>query len=217
MFELAAGLMDDTFGAIGNVWTGVTNTVGSTFSGFFPTPQTREPIRTEIAQPAISLGVPRVTYGDAPSLAETAEWARNNWMDSPYEAQFAPNLRAADPITTPWEKAIGNIWTGLGNTFVQVNERLPEILMRKIGIIPESQPVNSAGGWEIHTQTPAPSGINTTPAPAGQQPGGYFNLGFLPDWMKAPVVPIPKTDVSVSSGSLLMIAGILIVILMIRK
>ena len=172
-------------------------------SGFFPAPQTFEPIRSEIAQPALSLGVPRLTAADAPSLAETAAWASKNWMGSPYQAELSiparpavPQLTAPTPqaspsfvsmISKPWETMAESLWGGVEETFVQANKLLPELMLQKLGIIPERQIVNTQGGTEEHVYPTPAMAPGTVPGLKQEQPQYQSaQVALHWDWFQGP-------------------------------
>ncbi len=213
-YEMNSALMPDTWDSVYNLF-GDPFPVSTLPSGFFPSPQIFEPIRSEIVQPAISLGVPRLTSSDAPSLAETATWFSNNWIGSPYEAELArpaPFVGPPAPVSTepgifgragsflgdvfdtmaePWERTLGGMVDTAKETFVDANKQLPNLLLQRLGIIPETRVVNSAGATETHVAPTPPRPLATIPGLKQEQPQYLFNLGYEGQ-ETATVVPIAK-------------------------
>lgn len=185
-------------------------------SGFFPTPQQLAPIRSEITLPAPSFGLPRYTIPDAPSLAQTAAWASNNWMTSPYAAELSIRATPAAPVIgppapgsspsfldgfmQPWETMAETVSNAANYTFTEANRMLPGLLLERLGLIPERQTVNTQGDVEYHVYgTPGMAGA-TVPVANQEQPRGLFGIGY-PSNAPAGVVPIGSPSVS-SIGSI---------------
>lgn len=87
--EWAGGLVQGGWDALANV----TNTIGKGVGGigrtFFPEPQ-RNTIVSEITQGAGASGLTYPDYSiESPSLWETALWADQEWIGSPYADQYA--------------------------------------------------------------------------------------------------------------------------------
>ena len=192
-------------------------------SGFFPAPQISTPMRTQITEPALSLGLPRLTAPDAPSLAETAAWASNNWMDSPYKAVlstpalappiYGPPAPQASPsflgaFTKPWETMAETIAKTAEFTFVEANKMLPGLMLEKLGLMPERQVVNSKGDVEYHVyQTPGMAGA-TVPGVKQEQPQGLFGIGYATG-QPATVVPVSSpTTAAIGMTPLLILLAI---------
>lgn len=194
-------------------------------SGFFPAPQKLEPIRSEIAQPALSLGVPRLTATDAPSIAQTAAWAYQNWFNSPYEAELSIPARPAVPqltpptpqaspsfvteITNPWETMAETVGKSVEYTFIEANKMLPELMLQKLGLMPERQIVNTQGDTEEHVyQTPATSPA-TVPGVKQEQPQYLFNLGLDPGIKtQAAAIGQPSTAAAIGITPILLLVGL---------
>ncbi len=191
--------------------------------GFFPAPQISLPMRTQIAQPAVSLGLPRLTAPDAPSLAETAAWASANWMGSPYQPVlstpapaapiYGPPAPQASPtflqtLTKPWELMAETIGKTAEYTFTEANKMLPGLMLEKLGIIPERQVVNTKGDVEYHVyQTPGMAAA-TVPGVKQEQPKGLFDVGYATG-QPAAVVPISgPTTAAIGMTPLLILLAI---------
>ena len=188
-------LMPDTWDSVNNLFIGPPAPSTSP-SGFFPAPQQLQPIRSEIAQPAVSLGVPRLTAPDAPSLAESAAWAYNDWFNSPYEAQYAAAAQSVEPsfferVAAPFERTFSGLATGTEEAFWAASEQLPDLLLRRIGLLPEAQVVNTRGGVEYHIYGKPSMSPVTVPGVIQEQARGLFNMGYEDD-VQARVVPIPR-------------------------
>lgn len=218
-YETNSGLMDDSWDSVNYLFGGSTpyQTYQTQPSGFFPSPQVYTPIRSEIAQPAVSLGVPRPLASDAPSLAQTAAWYYNNWFDSPYEAELArpavvvptratpaPPPAAARPaeaglfgtVAKPWTDALGGLLGIGGQVLQQANEQLPNLLLDKWGLGRNSQVVNTRGDIETNVQTKPPMGLATVPGLKQGQPQSLFNIGYGP---QQPVQTVPIADAGQSA------------------
>lgn len=222
MFEFNSGLMTDNWGSVDFLF-GDTSPVSVQPSGFFPTPQASVPLRTELTQPAVSLGTARPLATDAPSLAQTANWFSQNWIGSPYEAELArpsvapppstafvgPPLSAYQPkaepgifgqIAAPWESAIENIWGEAERTFVDVTKQLPNMLLAKYGLGTTTQVVNSRGDTETNVQSKAPMSLATIPGLMQEQPQYLFNIGYegQPTARVVPIKDPAKGGIAVS-------------------
>lgn len=215
--------MPDTWDSVNNLFGGQAQATTSP-SGFFPIPQKLEPIRSEIAQPATSLGVPRLTATDAPSIAETAAWASNNWMASPYQAElsipavpvlpiYGPPARQPSPtflteVSKPWETMAESLWTGVEESFIEANKLLPALMLEKLGLAPERQVVNTQGDIEYHVYGTPPMSLATIPGLKQEQPQSLFNVGFDPG-IKTPVVPIAQpSTAAIAISPILILLGL---------
>ncbi len=212
MSILFGPVMPDTWDSVNNLFIGPPAPSISP-SGFFPTPQQLQPIRSEITQPAVSMGVPRLTASDAPSLAESAAWAYNDWFNSPYEAQYAPGAQSVEPsfldrLAAPFERTFTGLATATEEAFWEASEQLPGLLLRKVGLLPETQVVNTRGDTEVHLyQTPSMSRA-TVPGLIQEQPRGLFNMGY-DDQVPARVVRIPPpATAALAVSPILMIVGL---------
>lgn len=95
--EIVAGGWD----AVDNVINSIGRTTGSIIRPFFPEPQKQEVTNLPIKQ-AVTAGAPyRPTDPELPSFWETMSMRANQWLESPFEAQFAPQLD-----TTPIEQMV---------------------------------------------------------------------------------------------------------------
>ncbi len=208
MSILFGPVMPDTWDSVNNLF-GSQDQAAMLPSGFFPAPQKLEPIRSEIAQPAVSLGVPRLTTTDAPSIAQSAAWAYQNWFGSPYEAELSIPARPAAPsrastpsflteVSKPWETMAGSLWTGVEETFIEANKLLPGLMLEKLGLAPERQVVNTKGDIEYHVYGTPPMSLATIPGLKQEQPQSLFNIGFDPG-IKTPVVPIAQPSTAAMS------------------
>ena len=218
MFQFVSDVVAGGWNAVNNIVTSAGQTL-SNVGGFFPTPQKQTPIKTQITQPVISN--PNINFrpvaADAPSLKETADWAYNNWFNSPYEDQYSVGASKVTPgFLDPWANAAGKVWESATGAFSQINDQLPTILMEKWGLIPAAEGQNTQGDVTYHVydtpdRTPA---THADGQPA--QPAGLFSLGF-PQWGSAPVVRIPGTQQTISSGTLIIAAIALIGIVLLAK
>jgi len=200
-------------------------------SGFFPSAQKTSPISSQISLPAFTANVPRTVAPEAPSIAQTAAWAYNNWFTSPYEAQFAPSkapiATTAPPVTKwdtavsrmvdPWAKTADSFFKASGQALLETWDQLPNLLLRKAGLIPEVQTVNTQGAQELHVyQTES-----KYPQPAiSEQPTGLFNLGYLTGKQAAAAQGAQPAAVQAAAaggtGGLL-IVGFILLLLMSKK
>ena len=96
MFEFIGDIVGGGWDAVSNVVTGIGKGVSDFGSGFFPQPQ-RDKVVSEIVAPVNTGGISyRDITPDAKSISETAAWAENFWLDSPYEAQYSPTFMRAE-------------------------------------------------------------------------------------------------------------------------
>ncbi len=232
MFEFNSGLMTDDWGSVDYLF-GDLSPISMQPSGFFPTPQASVPLRTELLEPAVSLGQARPLATDAPSLAETASWFKNNWLDSPYESELArPSVppppstaimgppyypKAAVPaqepgmlgqIAGPWENAFDFLWGEVKEVVVDANKQLPNILLAKYGLGTTTQVVNTRGDTETNVQSKAPMSLATIPGLKQEQPQYLFNIGYegQPTPTVVPIRDSGKGGIAISP--LLLIAGL---------
>ncbi len=215
---ITSTVMPDTWDSVYNLFGGQ-DLAAMQPSGFFPAPQKLEPIRSEIAQPALSLGVPRLTATDAPSIAESAAWAYQNWFGSPYEAELSIPARPTAPsraptpsflteVSKPWETMTGSLWSGVEETFIEANKLLPALMLEKLGLTPERQVVNTQGDIEYHVYQRPPMSLSTIPGLIQEQPKGLFNIGLDPG-IKTPVVPIGQPSTAgIAISPILILLGL---------
>jgi len=215
-------LMPDTWDSVYNIFNSQAQAT-TLPSGFFPAPQRLEPLRSEVAKPAVSMGVPRLTATDAPSIAQTAAWSYQNWFGSPYEPELAiPAVSPAaapaiSPAPTGFLAELASPWTNFYEGFAKtgaetvsaINQSLPDLLMQKLGLAPKPQVVNTQGKVEYHIYQPAPTGLATIPGLKQEQPQYLFNLGLDPG-IKAPVVPIAQPSAAAALGitPIMILAGL---------
>lgn len=210
-----------------------------TSTGFFPAPQRQVPVQSQITLPAVSTGSARALAPDAPSIAQTAAWAYKDWFNSPYEAQLAPTVKPTvapapkwntnifpaenqnwfDRLADPWKKSASNLFSSSGQALLNTWDNLPNLLLKKVGLIPETQTVNTAGTKEVHVyQTESKS-----PQPAiSEQPTGLFNLGYLTGQQAQaasakPAAPAAPTVQRAGGGGTLLIAGFVLLFLLSKK
>lgn len=195
MLDFLGSIVEGGFDIVENITTGVGEGFERFSSGFFPSPQRQTPITISQQAPVVNTGKSyRPTSAEPQSALETAAQAAVDWMDSPYEEQYGPSemdQRRSENWLDPWGDMLGDIVGAAGETFTKINEQLPEILMRKWGVIPEQQHQNTQGEivYQVYTD---PNAIPATvSANQAGQPKGTFNLGFLTDWLKIPAAPIP--------------------------
>ena len=209
MFQFVSDTVAGGWNAVSNIAASVSRGASQTFSSFFPTAQKQTPIRTQITQPVISN--PNINYrptaADAPSLAETAKFAYENWLGSPYEDQYGAVKSTLDVageaqgLFAPWKSAAADLWNAATGAFSKINDQLPNVIMERWGLVPVADQQNTQGEvvyqvWGSPDMTPA---THTNGQPA--QPAGLFSLGF-PQWGSAPVVRIPGTQQTISTGTL---------------
>ncbi len=218
MFQFVSDTVAGGWNAVSNIAASVSSGASQAFGSFFPTPQIQTPIRTQITQPVISN--PNINYrptaADAPSLAETARFAYENWLGSPYEDQYGAPAGEAQGLFAPWKSAAADLWNAATGAFSKINEQLPDVIMERWGLKPAADPQNTEGEviyqvWGSPDMTPA-THINGQPA----QPAGLFSLGF-PQWGSAPVVRIPGTQQTISTGTLGIAAIALIALFILTK
>jgi len=218
MFQFVSDTIAGGWNAVSNIGQSLSGGAGQAFGNFFPTPQIQTPITAQITQPVISnpLINYRPTSTDALSLSETAQYAYDNWLGSPFEDQYGVNKVAPSGIFDPWGDAVANLWNAATGAFSKINDQLPTIMMQKWGLIPTPDPQNSQNEV-VYQVLGSPSPTPDTHAAGEQaQPAGLFSLGF-PQWGSAPVVPIPGTNQTLSVGTLSIVAVALIGIFLLAK
>ena len=215
MWSFISDTISGGWNAVQNVIQGVGQGVSTYLPGFFPQSQRVEPIRTQIQQAAPSAGIARATMPEAPSIRETAEWAYNNWMNSPFEYQFSEPVPEPTNLLSPWTQAIDKVWKSATGSFVAINEQLPEYLMRKWGIIETPEPQNTQGDVVYHVHDRPSTAPDTQQTGAQGQPPGSFNLGFPQPY------PIPVAGANTTAGRstayLGIAAGLVILYLLLKK
>jgi len=224
MFKFVSDTIAGGWNAVSNVVESTGQGISQTFSTFFPSPQKHVPIRSQIALPVISN--PNLNYRptapEAPSIRQTAEWAYNNWLGSPYEDQFGTTQATLDAVNErpgffdPWKNAAGDLWKSATGAFSKINNQLPEILMQKWGLIPTADRQNTQGDVVYHVYGEPDRTAETYIDGQQAQPAGLFSLGF-PQRGAAPVVRIPGTQQTISTGTLAIAAIALIGIFLLAK
>ncbi len=214
----------DTVTGIGNLVGSVTSGAGQAFGSFFPTPQKQVPITSQITRQVIT--DPSINYRptapDAPSLAETAKYAYNNWFGSPYQDQYgevATTVRTAGEtpgLLDPWSDAAGKLWEAATGAFSKINTQLPEVLMQRWGLSGQPDPQNTGGEVVYQIWGSPEMAPETVPAGQSGQPAGLFSLGF-PNWGAAPAVRIPGTQQTIGAGTIGIAAIALMVIIFLSK
>jgi len=230
MFEFFGSIVEGGFDIVGNI----TNTIGSGLerfsSGFFPSPQRQTPITISQQAPVVNTGLSyRPTSPEPMSALETAAQAAVDWMDSPYEEQYGPSQPDIDiagppvPWDLPFRNTIEGLWGAATGVFSEISDQLPDILMRKWGVLPEAQVQNTAGDT-IYQVYPDPNrSPDTTPADTAGQPRGTYDLGFLTDWLKLPAANIPAPtaaqvrQVAGISVQTLVLIGLVLLIFLVGK
>ncbi|RKY11475.1 MAG: hypothetical protein DRP65_04230, partial [Planctomycetota bacterium] len=197
-------------------------TVGSGLEGlytsFFPSPQKISPIKAQSTQPVGFTGLSyRPTEPQHKASLETVAQAALDWIDSPYEEQYGPSQVMLERSNTksdlwaPWDDFLGKVWEGATTTFGEINKQLPEILMRKIGLIETPEIVNTAGTTEYHVygvgDDPNRAAPATTPATTADQPKYSFNLGFLPEWLRMGAARVPDSETIKKAGGGILAGG----------
>lgn len=192
------------WGAVDNVIQNVGQSAGPSISGFFPSPQRTEPIRTEIMQAAGGgfLGY-RPTAPSAQSIAETNRYSLQGWMGSPYEANFSTEAKVKEGRT--FAKNIGAAGEAVGRTLADVmagmragTEYVAEVrtvaddFMTMLGMEPRETIVGTPragypeGRDEAHLnalKSKAAAVVQAAKNVSGQLLGqmkGLFNIGFDP-------------------------------------
>ncbi len=183
-------------------------------SGFFPIGADLAPIRSGIAAPAPSFGAARVTSYESPSIAQTAQWASNNWMASPYAPElsivpatpapiYGPPAPTSSPsflsgLTKPWELMAESVGSAVETTFVEANKMLPGLMMEKLGLWPEAQVVNTQGATEYHIYGQPSKAPATIPGLKQEQPVGLFGIGYG----SANPAPVQNIPTATAAGGL---------------
>ena len=183
-------------------------------SGFFPTGLDLAPIRSAIAAPAPSFGAARVTSYESPSIAQTAQWASNNWMTSPYAPElsivpatpapiYGPPAPTSSPsflssLAKPWELMAESVGSTVEATFVEANKMLPGLMMEKLGLWPEPQVVNTQGATEYHIYGQPSKAPATIPGLKQEQPVGLFGIGYA----SADPAPVQRIPTAAAAGGL---------------
>ena len=196
--DFIGNIVTGGFDIVGNIGGAVGSGLEKFSSGFFPSPQRQTPITTSQQSPVThSWTSYRPTSAQPASVLETAAQAALNWIDSPYENQFGPSQVMQQTINEPnlgsiVMNPIESLWNTAGKIGAQISDQLPDLLLRKWGLLPEPQQQNSQGDVVYHVY-PDPNLPQPNTVPAGQagQPKGTYDLGFLMDWLKVPAANIP--------------------------
>jgi len=166
-FQAAGGLIKGGFDAVGNVIGSVGKGAGYMVSGFFPSPQRREPIVSDIVLSTGNVGKTyRPTSADAPSLAEIAEYAQANWLGSPYEDQLAPGpgyTERKSDFTTGIKSTVDSI-LGLSGTLssaVSAGSDLVSQIRTQWGLSPRTVDEGSTGEKIVYLQDERSAGALT--------------------------------------------------------
>lgn len=89
MLGLIGDVVQGGWDAIDNIGQTIGQGVSTLASGFFPIPQ-KTRIVSDTIEPANTAGAPyRPVAPEQQSIYETAQWASNEWLGSPYEDNFA--------------------------------------------------------------------------------------------------------------------------------
>jgi len=108
--------------AVGNIISGIGTGIGDFTSSFFPQPQAKI-LTSQITQPAGGTGQTyRPTIKENQSMLETMDMAANNWLDSMYEAQFAPAATGYDTQTRTWTDNLADFFGGAKSVLGQARE-----------------------------------------------------------------------------------------------
>ncbi len=101
MFEFVGNIVGGGWDAVSNVVNTVGQGASSLVSGFFPSTQRAMPIVSDTAKAAGGSGM---TYRPTPlenqSMVESFAYRAQNWIDTPYEGQFAVDVGTRIPQPT---------------------------------------------------------------------------------------------------------------------
>lgn len=191
--DFIGNIVTGGFDFVGRIAGGIGEGMTDFGSSFFPAPQRQTPITISQQTPVVNLGKSyRPTAPEMPSAIETAAQAARDWLDSPYEAQYGPSQVMLASIDDPNPSPIDVLFGHIGEIGSQIGDQLPDLLLRKWGILPEPQPQNSQGDiiYQVYPDPNLPQPA-TQPATQAGQPKGTYDLGFLTDWLKIPAATIP--------------------------
>jgi len=201
--DAAAGIAGGVAGAaggvantIGDLGAGLSDTISRGFTTFFPA-DTGQPIKSNIAQPAGASGLTyRPVAADSPSVWESAQMAAQDWINTPFENQYA--IPAKVQQSQQLNRSVSSTTGGIGGLLEGVYKTGEQILTgaEKIGGLyrefknafdyePRS-PINEGDPNKVvrYTNQRQPEGANvlTLMKTYGegmlQQVKGLFNLGY---------------------------------------
>lgn len=236
MWDMIGNIVGGGWNAINNLTSGLGGLIGGASkaaSGLISdaskavsglTSQLKTSLSSSIMQPTIFDNKNyRVTDPDAPSIQETADWAYDNWFNSPYENQYAVHTVESNPWSDPWKSATDALWKSATGAISAINQQLPNLLMQKLGLAPKPQTQNSQGAvvYQVPPATNTNNAPTTTPSNFFEQMAGLFGLGY-PSPTPTPAVPIQQPTVIQQAGlSTNMIIGLaaaaIVVVLLSRK
>jgi len=224
MSDYLGSIVEGGFDIVGNMTRAIGGGLERFSSGFFPTPQRQTPITISQQAPVVNTGLSyRPTSPQPMSALETAAQAAVDWMDSPYEEQYGPSQASMEiagppvPWDLPWRNTVEGLWGAATGVLSQINDQLPDILMRKWGLLPDA----SAGDTVYHVYPDSNMAPPTTPAPTAGQPQGTYDLGFLTDWLRLPAASIPAPAAGqvagISVGTIVLLGVVLLIFLAGKK
>ena len=242
MFGFIGTTVQGGWDAVNNVVSTVGKGASNLVSGFFPSEQRTSVQHLPIRQAENKGMTFRPTLPENMSMLETAKWAQQLWLDSPYEQQYGiPAMRTESQQLSQtvsatqekgWGESLADIFAGLKSGIGEARQiyTMADELLYDIGLS-KREPIRGIpreGSPEGQNETHLNSLINTgasvieTIKTAGgaflDQAKGLFNLGFPQGdqaafAIKHELEPSGKTTIGIG----IVIAIILGVILLGRK
>jgi len=235
MFEFVGNVVQGGWDALGNVASTVGKGASYFVSDFFPAQQ-RSTMTSELAAPAGGSGMTyRPVIQENRSMVETWDFMSKGWIDTPYEQQFAVPIKVAESkalsdsistMTQPDQKLSGLLSSVLGgirqiktvaDEFIDLlglkkHEPVsagPTEIGNSPGVVVNTEPIREAGA-DVLTR------IQLAGREMINQVKGLFGLGY-PQTEPQGVYPVVTSIGGISAMSLLIIAGIVILIIFLRS
>lgn len=222
---MGADLVGGGWGAVSNIIAGIGKGAESVWGAVFPASQ-RETVKSETVQAAGGSGQTyRPTQQENQSMVESAQWSAAGWLGSPYQQELSVPAKQAEskqfaesigPKVDPFGESLD--WAleqakGITTLFDQLKH-----LWSPREVIVEKPREGSPEGKDVrHLNETVEKGAKVLKAGSArvgdvfEQVKGFFNLGFDPT-DKQPVSSIEPSAVGIG-----VIAGIIILILLLRK
>ncbi|MBW8003347.1 MAG: hypothetical protein FVQ80_15260 [Planctomycetes bacterium] len=240
MFAMIGDVVAGGFNAVDNIINGIGQGVSRIGSTFFPAPQ-RTQVISEITKSAPNQGdIFRKTAVENQSMIETAAMLANDWINTPFENQFAIPVKVresrqlAEKVSTGPIEAIGGMFSDVLDWAKQAGTASREIRTAVDEIagvwgvrspIPEGPvEIGNSRGRVGNTNPPQTAGADIISTVIGtgralmDQVKGLYNLAF-PQQGGQPAVGI-RHEIAPSKGlsaGLVLGGAALIVVLLMRK
>lgn len=161
MFQFFGDVASGGWNALQNVANTVGQGASYVASGFFPSPQRKEPVVSEIVEPAGAGGLSfRPTAPDAPSVWETDYYRDMLWRGSPYEANLAVGVKQTE--SKQLEQTMGS-----GKKTQPIIGFLGDVVDRSRGFMSQASEIRTLADdfmqlWGIGGRAPIPEGRRET-------------------------------------------------------